>query len=129
MNEKIVYLPADLNEFKLFVFIMLANADHKMELSEINYLFERLDEETFSNNLPNNELLVGRVFKAWHSMVEPERLSLVKQQLDLYFLSVNDHQGAIHFLNHLHDIIMADGNISSEEQQLFEKIQGFLLNP
>lgn len=119
-------MPSGLNEFKLFLFIMLANADHRLALSEVNQLFEKLDEETFISNLPNNELLVARVYKAWHGMSPQNRLDFVKQQLRRFYLSVNDLNGARDLLSHLHEIVMADGIKSEEELQLIQEIENSL---
>jgi hypothetical protein len=125
-GSQLPYHPANLNEFKLFVFIMLANADNKMDLPEINHLFERLDEDTFSHNLPNNELLVARVYKAYRSMNEAARLDFVKDQLQHFYLSRSDQAGASRLLRHLHEIIMADGMKSPAEERLLVAIEAFI---
>lgn len=120
------YQPSDLNEFKLFLFIMFANVDARMELSEVNHLFERLDEEMFSSSLPDNELLVARVFKFWHAMSPAQRLDFVKKELHRYFIAVNDRKGAQRLIFHLNDLMMADGVRSAEELKLAEDIEKFL---
>jgi len=125
-REKSDYRPEGLDEFRLFLFIMLANSDGEMDLSEINHLFERLDEHTFSANLPGNSLLVARVYKAWHGMNDEMRFELVREELDRYYLSKRDVKGAQKLIAEMRGLIMADGKTSEEEVRMLARVEGLL---
>jgi uncharacterized tellurite resistance protein B-like protein len=117
LNEKQPEFTKD--QFVLFVYLCLVLADGEMKASEINHVFDRLNDDLFEEPGKNGELVVTQVYSAYKKLSEQDREDLMKHHLKKHFAN---QSAALAFLSQLHALMEVDGLINEQEEKLYHRI-------
>ena len=111
------------DQFVLFVYLCLVMADGEMKASEINHVFDRLNDELFEEPGKNGELVVTQVYTVYKKFSEEERQSVMQHHLKKHFSKEGSAAG---FLRQLHSLMEIDGLINEKEEALYHRILGMI---
>lgn len=106
------------NEYVLFVYLCMANADNHIDLKEIDLLFDKLDVNLFDQT-NSNELLVSLVYKKYKKMTQDERLALIKNNAIMH---LENKETAVQLMSNLAMLIHIDGKVESNELALYNQL-------
>jgi uncharacterized tellurite resistance protein B-like protein len=107
------------DEFVLFVYLCLIMADGQMKSSEINHIFDRLDESMFDESGKNGQLIITLVFNIYKKLDSRERSLLMRKNFKKHFLTKDS---AYAFISQLHALMESDGLINEKEEELYHEI-------